>query len=414
MGNMVKKVTGVNTPIYPSSTFMVSGARKPTEYFTQGIPDGEFLYQRFGHPNYKDLCVRLACMECGEDALLFASGMAATFALFFATLSIGDHIVVSSRIYGGTRGQIAMLAHKLRLKVSIVDIADLDAVSRACTKKTKVFFAESVSNPEVTVADVASIDRICHSKGKNILLVIDNTFTPLIVRPLTFGADVVMHSLTKYVNGRSDAMGGALVGKRSFIDTLRHPALGEAPLIGGVLDPKVAQEMAERFYQIEDRVEKASERAFQLAQILKRAGFSVHYPMLSLDRCPAGVLCGTGKEQGGGVLSVAFPTEVDGVRFVEAMAAEMFDDPLLGPWSLAYPAVSLGSAHTYVWCTTEARVQGEMKKWPPLPFASVPNGFVRIAVGDARDQAVFLLRFKKVLKGLGIPGSSLIDPMVQS
>src|SRR3989338_2705275 len=219
---------GVNTPLYPSVTFGFDDAERIAEVFAGGLPEGEYLYGRFGHPNYGDLCTRLAHMEGGEKALVFASGISATFTLFFARLSVGDHIVVSSRIYGGTRGQLAMLAHKLRLKVSIVDVTDHADVLRACRKNTKIIYAESVSNPETVVTDVAMLALIRRKKSKGAVLVIDNTFTPFIMRPLALGADVVMHSLTKSVSGRSDVMGGALVGSSALMDALQHPLHGEA------------------------------------------------------------------------------------------------------------------------------------------------------------------------------------------
>lgn len=392
---------GVNTPVYPSVTFGFEDAHRIAEVFSVGLPDGEYLYGRFGHPNYIDLCVRLAHMEGGEKALVFASGISATFTLFFAKLSVGDHIVVSSRIYGGTRGQLAMFAHKLRLKVSVVDVTDHAAVLRACRKQTKIVYAESVSNPEAVVTDVAALSRICRKKSKEALLVIDNTFTPLIMRPLALGADVVMHSLTKSVSGRSDVMGGALIGSAALMDALQHPLHGEASLVGALLHPPVAQELAERFYQIQDRVREGSLRARLLGKLFVNNGLRAHYPTLEQSR-PAGARCGLdGKEMGGAVLSVEFPTEVDGVRFVNAMKGVVIDDPLLGPTPLAIAAVSLGSSHTYVWCTTEARAQSKSTKWPALPFSPVPFGFVRIAVGYAGDRNLVLLGFAKVLCELG-------------
>ena len=374
---------GVNTPIQPSTTFRQDDPRNITDEFTTGLHGP--LYQRFGHPNYEDLCVRLSKMEAGEHACLFASGIAATFALFFSQMSVGDHMVVSSRIYGGTRGQIAMLADKFKWKVSVVDITDHDAVRKACKKNTKIVFAEGLSNPEIIRSDVAALAKICHSRNREILLCIDNTFTPLVLQPLLLGADVVMHSLTKYVNGRSDAMGGALVGTKEFIDALTHPTLGEAPLIGAVLHPPVAQEMAERFYHIEYRVLEASKRASKLRALFHGVGLRVHH------------------HPGSSVLSVEFLTEEYGVNFVNAIARREVDDPLLGAQPLGVSAVSLGSAHTYLWCTTRARVENKMKKWPLLPFSPVPYGFVRVAVGYSGDFTTQFAQFKEVLNELGYP-----------
>jgi methionine-gamma-lyase len=376
----------------------VNDPRLPAEYFANGIPEGEYLYGRFGHPNYVDLQERLSHMECGEDALLFGSGIAATFTLFFAQLAVGDHIVVSSRIYGGTRGQLAMLAQKLRLKVSVVDVLDLDAVAKACRKNTKLMYVESASNPEVIFADIPKLAAICHTKERNILFVVDNTFTPLVIRPLTLGADVVMHSLTKYVSGRSDMMGGALIGSKALMQSIVHPGTGEASLIGGMLHPPVAQEMAERFYQIEGRVREAGERAAYLAEYFRGRGYAVQYP----TSCPMShTHYGDQPESTyGGVFSVHFASVEEGVHFVDLACAEMLDDPMLGKHPLAAPMVSLGSAHTYVWCATEAYVQSTVTKWKPLPFARVPFGSVRIAVGYAGTRALCFKGFENVLRKL--------------
>lgn len=389
---------GINIPIYPSITFGVSDPRKPAEYFANGIPEGEYLYGRFGHPNYTDLRKRLSLIEGGEDALLFGSGIAATFTLFFHKLTIGDHIVVSSRLYGGTRGQLAMLADKLRLKVSVVDVLDMSAVRKACTPKTKLMFVEAQSNPEVVFADIPQLASICHTKKRNILLVVDNTFTMLVVRPLKLGADVVMHSLTKYVSGRSDMMGGALIGTKKLMQSIAHPGTGEASLVGAMLHPPVAQEMAERLYQIEDRVREAGVRAQHLARLFREHHLKVHYP----TSCPMkDTHFGDQPDSSyGGVFSVHFYDEDEGVRFVDLACKEMLDDPMLGKHPLAASMVSLGSAHTYVWCATEAYVQSTVTKWKPLPFARVPFGSVRIAVGYAGDRAQCFKGFENVLQKL--------------
>jgi hypothetical protein len=204
-----------------------------------------------------------------------------------------------------------------------------------------------------------------------------------------------MHSLTKYVSGRSDMMGGALISKKELIQNIAHPGVGEASLIGAMLHPPVAQEMAERLYQLEDRVREASVRAGHLADMLRRyALLTVNYP----DRCPMVSRRFDAKTPCyGGVLSVHFPSEAEGVRFVDLACAEMVDDPMFGTHPLATPMVSLGSAHTYVWCATEARVQSNVTKWKPLPFVPVPFGSVRIAVGYGGDRSQFLESFYNVL-----------------
>lgn len=400
---MSTPLRGVNTPVDPSITFEVPDARSPAKMFAEGLLPGEQLYGRFRHPNFQDLASQLSRMEHGGRAILFASGMSATFSLFFSLLSVGDHIVVSSRIYGGTRGQINMLAHKLKLEVDVVDIADVKQVRDACRHDTKLLFAETVSNPDMVVADIAELARICRSDGRDILCCIDNTFTPLIARPLVWGADIVMHSTTKYIGGHSDVMGGALIGSpgmNSFMDGLVHPATGEVSLIGPTPHYEVAQRMAERFAGLKDRVYESSKRAFALAKLFVRAGLDVRYPLLNPSYILNQLSC-LGEPLGGGVFSVAFSTEEEGARFVDHVRDVHVCDPLFGDVRLAIPAVSLGSSHTYVWCTTEARAQGKVTKWPALPFAPVPLGFVRVAVGYLGDRALVLDAFEQALKDLG-------------
>ncbi len=397
---------GVNTPVYKSITFPVTDAHAPGKMFRDGLRPGEQLYGRFGHPNNEELADRLSRMEGGSGAVLFASGMCASFTLIYALTEIGDHIVVSSRIYGGTRGQLGMHAKKLGLNVTVVDITDLDAVARACTNKTKFLFVETVSNPDMVVPHISALAKICHvhgEGGRDILLIVDNTFTPLIARPILFGADFVYHSLTKILSGRSDLMGGAVIAspkRKQFLEGMAHPATGEASLIGGIIHYEVAQEIAERFAQLADRVVEASERATLLAKLFVRAGLQVHYPLLSNLPAHAELSNQGGMLLGGGVFSVAFSSEEEGARFVDYVKDVVVHDPLFGAQPLAIPAVSLGSAHTYVWCTTEARAQGLVTKWPALPFAPVPFGFVRIAVGYMGDRSLVLQSFEDALKAL--------------
>ena len=259
--------SGVNTPIYRSITHRFRDAREITSVFSGNLPTGVELYGRFGDQNYHNLCTCLTKMEGGESALIFASGIAATSALFWSILSVGDHILVSSRIYGGTRGQIAMYANKFRLDVCIVDVTDIASVESALRPDTKMLFVETVSNPDMVVADISALAKLCHSGGNDARLVVDNTFTPLIARPLHVGADVVMHSLTKYVSGKSDGLAGALIGPKKLLDAIAHPSTGEGPLLGAVLHAPYAEELADRFAYLEYRVREASERAHVLAKL---------------------------------------------------------------------------------------------------------------------------------------------------
>ncbi len=405
--------SGVNTPIHRSITHRFPDARDISNVFSGNLPDGVHLYGRFGDPNYVDLCTCLAKMEGGESALVFASGMAATFALFWSTLSVGDHIVVSSRIYGGTRGQIAMMADKLHLHVHVVDITDHALVRSVMHSRTKMLFAETISNPDMVVADIAMLATICKERGNDALFVVDNTFSALIARPLLLGADVVMHSLTKYVSGRSDGLAGALVGKKQLMDNMAHPATGEASFLGAVLHAPYAQELADRFTYIAYRVREASARAYALAELFARAGLCVHYPLLAMNH-PINILSSMGSAMGGGVFSVAFASEDEAVLFTNHANSMMVKEPLIPDGTLSITAVSLGSSHTYMWCTTEARAQSKNTKWQALPFHPVPLGFVRIAVGYGGDANVCVAAFAQLLNELGYQMKPPLPPIVHT
>ncbi len=394
---------GVNPPLYPSITFAVPEAHVPADYFSAGVPEGSYLYGRFGHPNESLLRQLLSRMEGGEDALVFGSGIAATFTLFFGLLSPRDHIVVSSRLYGGTRGQLAMLASKLQLDVTVVDITNQHHVALALRPETKLMFVETISNPDMVVANIAMLSQACHAPERHIdvLLCVDNTFATLIASPLKDGADVVMYSMTKYLSGRSDMMGGALVGRQSLMRELAHPGTGAASLVGGILHHALAHELAERHVQLKDRVMESSRRAEKLAMLFSGHGLDVRYPTSMHHRREKVQMSRLGPCLGGGVFSVQFATEDEGAAFVNSVRSFVVHDPVLGPTPLAYAAVSLGSTHNYVWCTTEARVAGSVKQWDPLPFAPVGLGFVRIAVGYAGHAKTQIGGFTQVLRKLG-------------
>lgn len=377
-----KNSLGVNSPSIPSVTFSVADPHDIADCFAAGIPDGMYIYGRFGHPNFRELEVALAHLEGGERTLLFASGLGASMALFMSVLSPGDHVVVSRYLYGGTRGQLAYLSAKIGIRVSVVDILDLVTVEQALSDpNTKLCFVESISNPELVVAPIREIATLTKSNGRTVLFAVDNTFAPDLIHPLRHGADVVTHSLTKYVSGRSDVMAGAIIATRDLIEKIVHPSSGAAPLLGSVLHHQVAHELAARMNDLTHHVRETSERAEYIADMLKGEGFDVRYPTIDA-RSIGGAQTLRQLYTGGfagGVLSVGFPNEDEGVRFLKIVSQTMITRRgEEGP--LAIPAVSLGSSHTYVWCFTEARVK-KMQALTPLPFAPIPFGFVRVAVG---------------------------------
>ncbi|HEY9311609.1 cystathionine gamma-synthase [Williamsia sp.] len=198
----------VNVPIYASSTFAQDGV---------GGMRGGFEYARTGNPTRQALEANLAALEEGSFGRAFASGMAATDALLRATLRPGDHLVIPNDAYGGTFRLIDKVFSQWGIEYSVAPVTDVDAVRAAIRPNTKLVWIETPTNPLLNIGDIEAIAAIAHEAGTK--LVVDNTFaSPYLQRPLTLGADVVLHSTTKYLGGHSDVVGGALITDDEQLD----------------------------------------------------------------------------------------------------------------------------------------------------------------------------------------------------
>jgi cystathionine beta-lyase/cystathionine gamma-synthase len=192
----------VNVPVYLSSTFELTGI---------GTDKG-YDYSRAGNPTRDRLEMALAALEGGTSGHAFASGMAAIYALV-ATLHAGDHVIVSANVYGGTTRLFNMIIQHYGIEIQYVDTADLDAVKAAIKKNTKLIHIETPTNPLMVLTDIAAVSEVAHAHGVEVS--VDNTFmSPALQSPLALGADIVMHSTTKFLNGHSDGLGGALIGSK--------------------------------------------------------------------------------------------------------------------------------------------------------------------------------------------------------
>ena len=230
-GNRPDDTTGaIRTPIVMANSY-----RLPHDPTTLDDSDPDALvYTRESGANQLGLQAKLAMMEHGEAAAVFATGMAALHAAFFTLLNPGDHAIVSNVVYGRVRGLFdSLLPAKLGIEVDFVDITDLDAVRATVRANTRLVHTEAIANPDLRVAEIAPLAHIAHASGAR--LTVDSTFTPPpLLRPLDLGADLVIHSLTKYINGHGDAMGGAVIGARSLIDEIKTGPLHH---IGGAITP---------------------------------------------------------------------------------------------------------------------------------------------------------------------------------
>ncbi len=268
---------GVNPSISDSSTYTFLSAKTMFDTF-EGNADGCYLYSRHSSPSNLYLGQALAAMEGTEAANVAASGMGAITPTLLQLCCSGDHIVSSRTIYGGTYAFLKNFAPRLGIKTTFVDITKMDKVEAVITPETKVLYCETVSNPLLEIADISSLAKI--ARKHNIKLVIDNTFSPLSVSPAKLGADIVIHSLTKYINGSSDTIGGVTCASQEFIDSLKNVNNGANMLLGPTMDSLRSASIMKNLRTLHIRMKQHSHNAMYLAERFEKAGLKVVYPGL--------------------------------------------------------------------------------------------------------------------------------------
>ena len=275
---------GVNMSIEASSTFTVLKADTMPEIFQGRLGPGEsgggcYLYGRHFNPTVYVLGRQLAALEGTEAGYCAASGMGAIAATVTQLCDHGDHVVASDTVYGGTFALLReFLPAKTGLRVTFVDATDPGQVEAAFTDGTKLLYVETIANPTLRVADIERLASIAHERGA--MLVVDNTFSPLVVSPARLGADVVIHSLTKFINGASDLIAGTILGSTEFIMSLMDLHHGALMLLGPTMDAKTAFTISLRLPHLGLRVAEHSRRAQIFAERLRDAGVPVIYPGL--------------------------------------------------------------------------------------------------------------------------------------
>ncbi|GAA4945866.1 aminotransferase class V-fold PLP-dependent enzyme [Algibacter agarivorans] len=268
---------GVNPSISDSSTYTFLSAKTMFDTF-EGNADGCYLYSRHSSPSNLYLGEALAAMEGTETANVSASGMGSITPVILQLCSAGDHIVSSRTIYGGTYAFLKNFAPRFNIETSFVDVTKLDAVEAAIAKNTKVLYCESVSNPLLEVADIKGLALIAKRYG--LKLVVDNTFSPLSISPVVLGADIVIHSLTKFINGSSDTVGGVVCGAQEFIDDLRNINDGASMLLGSTMDSLRAASILKNLRTLHIRMQQHSKNGMFLAKKFEAAGLKTVYPGL--------------------------------------------------------------------------------------------------------------------------------------
>ncbi|WP_242204395.1 aminotransferase class I/II-fold pyridoxal phosphate-dependent enzyme [Aestuariivivens insulae] len=268
---------GVNPSISDSSTYTFLSAKTMFDTF-EGNADGCYLYSRHSSPSNLYLGEALAAMEGTETANVSASGMGAITPVLLQLCGSGDHIVSSRTIYGGTYAFLKNFTPRFHIKTSFVDITNLEKVEAAITKNTKVLYCETVSNPLLEVADIKGLANL--AKKYNIKLVVDNTFSPLSISPVKLGADIVIHSLTKFINGSSDTVGGVVCGSQELINQLRNVNDGASMLLGSTMDSLRAASILKNLRTLHIRMQQHSKNALYLAERFETDGLKTVYPGL--------------------------------------------------------------------------------------------------------------------------------------
>ena len=308
----------VVSPIHLASTFALPGLDTEMRLEDVDPDEGEFVYSRLSNPTRHTLEKRLAALEGGEHGLAFASGTAAIFTTLLAAVEPGDHVVAFEDLYAGTRRMLdGVFADRLGVNVTYVDATDIENVAAALSEETAVVWMESPTNPRLALCDIAGIADL--TADRDVLFGVDNTFaSPYFQQPLTLGADVVVHSTTKYLNGHSDAVAGAVVtDDDALAEELRFlQQVG----VGGVSSPFDSYLVLRGTKTLAARMERHEANALAIAEYLDdhSAVTAVHYP--GLESHPDHELAREQMSGFGGILSFELAGDIDdATRFLEAL-----------------------------------------------------------------------------------------------
>ena len=362
---------GVNPSISDSSTYTFLSAKTMFDTF-EGNTEGCYLYSRHSTPSNLYLSEALAQMEGTESANVTASGMGAITSTLLQLCKSGDHIVSSRTIYGGTYAFLKNFLPGLQIETSFVDITDLEKVENSITEHTKVIFCETVSNPLLEIADLKSLAEIAKKHG--IKLIVDNTFSPLSISPQILGADITIHSLTKFINGSSDAVAGVVCASSQFINDLKDVNSGACMLLGPTLDSLRAASILKNLRTLHLRIKKHSENALYLAEQFENDGLIVKYPGLKSHHQHDLFKSMMSEEYGfGGLLTLDVKTVEKANELMELMQKE----------NLGYLAVSLGFYKT-LFSASGSSTSSEIPEVEQKAMGLSP-GLIRISVGLDHD-----------------------------
>ena len=379
---------GVNPSVADSSTFTYMAGKTMEEVFG-GEREGCYLYSRHMNPSTAYLAEAISNMENTEAAQVAASGMGAITSVLLQICGAGDHIVSSRTIYGGTYALMKNFLPKLNISTSFVNTTDLEAIEAAITPATKLIYCETMSNPLLEIVDIKAISEVAIKH--NLKLVVDNTFTPLIFTPKEMGADVVIHSLTKFINGASDTVGGVICADAEFIHRLIDVNDGASMLLGPTMDALRANGILKNLRTLHIRMIQHSKNAHYLAMKFQELGLDVFYP--GLPNHPQHKLMKSymNEEFGfGGMLMINAGDMKRAYKLMEAMQNN----------NIGYLAVSLGFYKT-LFSAPGASTSSEIPE-DEQEEMGLSEGMVRISVGLDNDIERTFQKIKVCMQKTGI------------
>lgn len=385
----------VNPSITDSSTFTFMTPEKMKEVFDHDI-EGCFLYSRHWNPMNKFLSRALADLEDAEAAQVTASGMAAISSTILQLCQHGDEVIAGRTIYGGSYALFKNFLPRLGIKVHFVNIQDQAAVRKLINGRTRVIYCEGVSNPLLHVADIPALAKIANEH--NLKLVVDNTFSPMTLSPLRLGAHVVVHSLTKFINGTSDCVAGCICGSSEFIHQLTDINAGATMLLGPVLDSFRAASILKNLHSLHIRIQKHSANAMFLARRLSELGLRVHYP--GLPSHPQHELIKTMMNADfgfGGMIAFDAKDETTADRLMTKMQEE----------KVGYLAVSLGYFKTLFSApshSTSSEIPEEEQR-----AMGLSSGLVRMSVGLDNDIERTFQRIHTCVTAVGLTKKAVAE-----
>ncbi len=363
----------VNPSITDSSTYTFLAAQTMNDTF-HGESEGCFLYSRHWNPSNKYLSDAMAAMEGTPAAWVTASGMAAITTVILQLCNAGDHIITSVTTYGGTFAFLKNYLPKFNIEVTFVNIADFESIEKAIRPNTRLIYTETLTNPLLQVSDIPKLADI--SKKHHLKLVVDNTFSPLIVAPSMLGADITVYSMTKFVNGKNDCVAGAICADAEFIDAISNVNDGTAMLLGPVLDPLRSSSILKNLHTLHIRMKKHSDNALYLAGQMEKDGLKVLYPGLTSHKDHELMKKLMNPDFGfGGMMAIDMGTAEKAYEFMEKMQNA----------GVGYLAVSLGYFKTLFsnpGKSTSSEVPEHIQREMGLS-----EGLVRFSVGLDHDIA---------------------------